>query len=450
MKITILGGGESGVGAALLAQKLRYEVWLSDAGSLHKRYKEILEQHKIAFEEGGHHLQQILQSDIIVKSPGIGEQTAIVQALRASEKNIISELEFAYRYCKCPIIAITGSNGKSTTTTLVYEMLKNAAKKVGIAGNIGNSFAQWVAEQQGDEAFVVLEVSSFQLDDVVDFKPHISILLNITPDHLDRYRDFNAYANAKWRIVANADEQDYLILNKDDAKIKQDLPFKKIAANIIDFSAKLQEATANIGSESIDIDLLGKTYSLNLSEIRLQGKHNAQNIAAASMAALLAGTKIDTIKQTLATFSGLPHRLEWVADIDGVQYINDSKATNTDSAWYALEAMQRPIVWIAGGVDKGNNYQALMPLVQQKVKHLICLGKDNAKLAQAFGGKISFSEASSMSEAIAQAYNLAKTGDVVLLSPCCASFDLFNNYMHRGDCFREEVYKIKNQSHENI
>lgn len=438
LKIVILGAAESGIGAAQLAKKLGYDVFISDKGSILPNYTALLDAMQIPYEQGNHNLARITTADIVVKSPGIPEATEVVRAIRAANVPILSEIEFASQHTTAKLIAITGSNGKSTTTMLVYHLLKSAGYRVGLAGNIGMSFAAQVAQEQPFDWYV-LEISSFQLDDIRQFAPHIAVIVNITPDHLDRYQyDFDRYAAAKLRIAQNQTAADYLLFNADDAATATRVQNASIHSKLVPFSV-LKRPTNGMGLTESAIVLfeLGQPKAqIPLSQLHLLGKHNRYNALAAIGAALKAGVLPEVIAAALPHFESLPHRLQTVAQVGEVLYINDSKATNTDAVWYALDAISAPIVWVAGGVDKGNNYSDLMLLVRAKVKALICLGVDNAKLKQAFDGNIPvIVESQSAADAVAQAHALAEKGDIVLLSPACASFDLFRNYMDRGEQF---------------
>jgi UDP-N-acetylmuramoylalanine--D-glutamate ligase len=445
--IVVLGAAESGVGAALLAQAKGYAVFVSDRGAIQPQYKEKLTQAGIDFEENQHTLDRILQATEVIKSPGIPEKAPVIKALREQQTPIVSEIEFASRYTQARYIAITGTNGKTTTTLLTYHLLKEAGYNVGLAGNIGYSLAEQVIENKFD--YYVLELSSFQLDDSASFRPWIALLLNITPDHLDRY-DYSLanYAEAKLRLVRNQDSDCYFIYNADDETIQRhfkaalrpmrQLPFSLHRRPDYQLGGYYQE------EDKIGFDLLPGSYSttelISTAKSPLIGEHNRQNVLAAVLAARVAGVARAVIEQALGTFQNADHRLQQVATIEGVAYINDSKATNVEAAWYALDGIKRPIVWIAGGTDKGNDYAPIQPLAAQKVKALICLGVDNAKLRAAFATSVPhLEETQSMAEAVRRAAALASPGDVVLLSPCCASFDLFKNYEDRGRQFAAAV-----------
>ena len=432
-KLTVLGGGESGVGAALLAAQIGIPVWLSDAGTMADRYRLELSGAAIPFEEGGHTWATIFDSAEVVKSPGIPDSAPLVRALQERGIPVISEIEFAARYSEAFVIGITGSNGKTTTTNLTHHLLATAGFDVVKAGNVGHSFARVLTER--DPAYAVLELSSFQLDGIDRFRPDIGMLLNISPDHLDRYEyRMENYVASKFRIAMNQRAEDLLLVNADDPYIRARLKEQGVKARLIQLSQPPTEELA------IEVD--GHRFDLEASPLR--GRHNFFNARCAVQTALLLGAAAERIQEGLNTFQNAPHRLEQVAEVDGVLFINDSKATNVDSVFYALDAMSRPVVWIAGGQDKGNDYTALLPLVEEKVKALVCLGADNARLREVFGGMVrEICECRTAPEAVAQAAALASAGDVVLLSPACASFDLFRNYEQRGDLFRSAVLEHK-------
>ncbi|QNL21286.1 UDP-N-acetylmuramoyl-L-alanine--D-glutamate ligase [Hyphobacterium sp. CCMP332] len=440
-RITILGAGESGIGSAILAKKLGYNVFVSDKGSISKEYKNELLELELDFEENQHSDFQILESEIIVKSPGIPENVAIVQKAKEKGIEIISEPEFASRHYNGEIIAITGTNGKTTTTLLTYHLLKEAGLNVGLAGNVGISFARQVATEVFD--IYVLEISSFQLDGVVDFKPNIAVLLNITPDHLDRYDGvLQNYINSKFRLIKNLDRASHFIYNFDDDIIKSNY---KEGQQFFNWPISLKEdnkAAFIVNEKKIGFDCHGG-YHLDLRESPLIGKHNVYNTMAAFIAARLCGLNWEVIERGLKSFKNAEHRLEEVAVIDGIKFINDSKATNVDSTFYALEGLSAPIIWIAGGVDKGNDYKVLKPFTE-KVKALLCLGLKNSKLKTAFKSKIDkIEEFDNVNKVVKRAYKMAKNGDTVLLSPACASFDLFKNYIDRGDQFKKAVHELR-------
>ncbi|HBI80388.1 MAG TPA: UDP-N-acetylmuramoyl-L-alanine--D-glutamate ligase [Bacteroidales bacterium] len=439
-RIVVLGGGESGAGAAVLAKKKGFDVFLSDSSEIKPQYKEWLNRYDIRFEEGKHTEELILKAHEVIKSPGIPDKAPIVVKIREKKIPIISEIEFAGRYTNAYTICITGSNGKTTTTSLIYHMMQKAGLNVGLAGNIGNSFAYQVAECNYD--YYVIELSSFQLDGVYNFKPDIAILLNITPDHLDRY-DYKMqnYVESKFRITRNLSEDDCFIFCSDDAVTVEQLKKIVLRAQQLPFSQKIKEnQTAWLETLDMFINYSNSDFSMSINDLSLKGKHNIYNSMAAGIAGHVLNIRKEVIRESLSDFQGVEHRLEDVLTVRGVKYINDSKATNINSAWYALESMTTPVVWIAGGKDKGNDYSELMELVKQKVKVLICLGVDNSKLHTAFEGIVPvIVDAKSAEEAVQHAYKLSVPGDTVLLSPACASFDLFENYEDRGRKFKAAV-----------
>ncbi len=435
------------MGAALLAHAKGLSVFVSDAGAIAPDNKQQLSDLGIAFEEKGHTTETLLLCNEVVKSPGIPDTAAVVRALAAAGKPIISEIEFASRYTNARLIAITGSNGKTTTTLLTYHLLKSAGLAVGLAGNIGYSLARQVIDDPYD--IIVIELSSFQLDGMYDFQADTSVLLNITPDHLDRYNyDLQQYADAKMKIIQNQTANQHFIYNADDKLVADKLTQKAVEATQIPFSLHTHtEEGAGVAGEQLQFKLKGKAISLPQAAVPLLGRHNQYNAMAAVLVALKYGLTEQQILQGLETFTNAPHRLEKVGEVDGVLYINDSKATNVDSVFYALDGMQSPVIWVAGGVNKGNDYKAIEQLVESKVKGLVCLGIDNQHLTETFGTKVeSVVEVQSMAEAIAKARAMATAGDTVLLSPACASFDLFKNYEDRGDQFREEVRRLKKKN----
>lgn len=442
-KIAILGAGESGVGAAILAQKQGFTVWVSDGGKIKPEFRHTLNDLDLPYEEGNHNMEEILSASLVVKSPGIPEKAAVVKAIREKGIELISEIEFGYRYCAGKIIAITGSNGKTTTTMLTHHILKNAGLNVVMAGNVGDSFAASVAEHNAD--YYVLEVSSFQLDDISSFKPHIAILTNITPDHLDRYEyKMENYAASKFAITRYQDENDFFIYNKDDEETMKYMaqhPTKAQKLAITLHNEKTEGAWLD-DTNTIQITLKNQEQ-MNINELALQGKHNTYNSMASGLASKLLGIRKEAIRESLAGFESIEHRLEPVLSVYGIQFINDSKATNVNSTWYALENMQTPTIWIAGGVDKGNDYSQLFSLVENKVKAIICLGTDNSKLHAEFDGRVEMViDAADMDEAVRMAYRMGEKGDSVLLSPACASFDLFENYEDRGRQFKAAVRNL--------
>lgn len=442
-KLVILGAGESGVGSAILAQKQGYAVFVSDFGTIKEKYKTILSEYKIDFEEGKHSENRIFEADVVVKSPGIPDTSPLVKKLHEKKIPVISEIEFAGRYTTAKTICISGSNGKTTTTLLTYHILKNAGLNVGLAGNVGKSFAWQVAEEQYD--VYVIELSSFQLDGMFDFRADVAVLLNITPDHLDRYNyNMQNYVDSKFRIVQNQTQNDYFIYCADDEIIQKEFSEKKIKAACIPFTLKEPaNPGAGISAEKLIINFNQKQFSMSILDLSLQGKHNTYNSMAAGIASMVFQIRNEQLRESLSGFHGVEHRLERFLKVHGIEFINDSKATNVNSTWYALESVPKSIVWIAGGIDKGNDYTMLKPLVKEKVKAIVCLGKDNSKLHAAFAKVLkNVVDASSMEEAVKAAYYLARNGDTVLLSPACASFDLFDNYEDRGNQFKEQVRNL--------
>ena len=441
--MVILGSGESGVGSAILAQAKGYDVFVSDKSLIKEKYKLELVHHSIAFEEGTHTENLILNATEIIKSPGIPDKVELVQKAKAKNIPVISEIEFAGRHTKAKTICITGSNGKTTTTLLTYHILKKAGYNVGLGGNIGKSFAYQVATENFD--YYVLELSSFQLDGMYNFKADVAVLLNITPDHLDRYEyKFENYVASKFRITQNLTKDDAFVYCADDVVMEEFMKHKHIEAELVPFSIKktIEGNGAFLQNNEITLNYNNnpKPLIMTLEQLALAGKHNVYNSMAASMAARIVDIRKDIIRESLEDFVNVEHRLEFVASINGIEFINDSKATNVNSAWYALESMQKPTVWIVGGQDKGNNYEELVDLVKEKVKAIVCLGVDNKKIIKAFKGSVeNIMEAGSAAEAVAMSYKLASKGDAVLLSPACASFDLFQNYEDRGVQFKTAV-----------
>jgi UDP-N-acetylmuramoylalanine--D-glutamate ligase len=440
--IVILGAGESGVGAAILAKKQEWNVFVSDAGKIKADYKTELDNNQIEWEENTHSTDRIFQAELIVKSPGIPETTDLMRALRNKQVKIISEIEFAGYYTRGKSICVTGSNGKTTTTMLTHHILKKAGWDVGLAGNVGKSFAKQVAE--GDHDWYVLELSSFQLDDMFDFKADIGILTNITPDHLDRYENqMQKYVDSKFRILNNQNHEDWFIYNYDDPIIREELSKRKLSMNLAPFSLKEE---IKVGAYAVNNQLIiniKDQLTMSIHELALKGKHNTQNSLAAGIAARLVEIRKSIVRESLEDFENVEHRLEFVAKVNGIEFINDSKATNINSTWYALETMENPVVWVMGGVDKGNDYSELSNLVKDKVKAIICLGIDNQKIIKAFRHLVeTIVEVGSATEAVAYAYRLAKKNETVLLSPACASFDLFENYEDRGNQFKQAVRKL--------
>lgn len=442
-RLVILGGGESGVGAAVLAKKQGYEVFLSDSGVIRPAAKELLGEYGIDYEEGRHSVPMIMQADEVVKSPGIPDTLPLVEDLNKAGIPVISEIEFAGRFTPARKICITGSNGKTTTSSLIYYLLKNAGLNVGLAGNVGQSFAYQVATQNYD--IYVLELSSFQLDGMYDFKADIAILLNITPDHLDRYHyDLKEYVKAKFRITQNMDEDDCFIFCRDDEISMEHLNRIVLKAKMLPISQKVRLSEGAYALEDkMHVTYGEQEFEMFINELALQGKHNVYNSMAAALSAKIMNISNPVIRESLTSFKSIPHRMEQVARVKGTLYINDSKATNVNSVWYALDSLQTPVIWIVGGQDKGNDYSLLEDLVANKVKTIVCLGKDNEKIINAFSGKVSeIMDTHSMEDAVAQSYRVSRPGDTVLLSPACASFDLFRNYEDRGDQFKEAVRKL--------
>jgi len=442
--IVILGAGESGVGAALLAQKQGYNVFVSDKSPIADKYKKILSNNNIEFEEGTHTEEKILQASEIIKSPGIPDKVDIIKKAKAKGISIVSEIEFASRFTNAKFIVITGTNGKTTTTLLTYHILKNAGFNVGLAGNVGESLAKQVA--QNNHTCYVLELSSFQLDGMFSFKADVAILLNITPDHMDRYENnFQNYVDSKFRIIQNMRESDEFIYFIDDQVINNQLHEKQIAPSQLPVSLKgsVEEGAYLDGDQLIFNNILS-TFSIQYSKFPLKGKHNMVNTMAAVLAASTFGVGQEKIEEGLMSFKNAPHRLEFVAEIKGVKFINDSKATNIDSVTYAIDSYEEPLIWIAGGKDKGNDYSTLDHLIKEHVKALVCLGADNTKLINFYKEKLdTVIDTHDVNDAVLQSFNLGKPGDVVLLSPACASFDLFKNYEDRGEKFKAAVLELK-------
>ena len=442
-RIVVLGGGESGAGSAVLAKVKGFDVFLSDNGLIKEEFKQTLQKYAIPFEEGGHTKELILNADEVIKSPGIPDTVAIIQEIRQKNIPVISEIEFAGRYDNAKKICITGSNGKTTTTSLIYFMLKNAGLNVGLAGNIGQSYAYQVATEKYD--YYVLELSSFQLDGMYDFKADIAILMNITPDHLDRY-DFNMqnYINSKFRITRNMNEEDCFVFCADDPITVTELEKIVLKAQMLPFSQEKRVAQgAYADDQMMHVSYKKEEYTMYLRELALEGKHNIYNSMAAAIAAKAINISNEQIRESFTNFKGVEHRMEKVLKIKDVLYINDSKATNVNSSWYALESMKTPVVWIAGGKDKGNDYEPLYELVKDKVHTIICMGVDNKKLHECFKDKVAnIVDALSAKEAVDLAYKYANPGDTVLLSPACASFDLFKSYEDRGRQFKAAVREL--------
>jgi UDP-N-acetylmuramoylalanine--D-glutamate ligase len=443
-KIVVLGAGESGVGAAVLAKVKGFDVFVSDKGKIEKKYKNVLSQFDIEFEEGNHSEKLILQAEEVIKSPGIPDNVPVIKSLVQKGIKIISEIEFAGRYTNAKKICITGSNGKTTTTLLIHHIFKNAGLNAGLAGNVGQSFAMQVATKNYD--YYVLEISSFQLDGMYDFKADIAVILNITPDHLDRYNyDFQNYTDSKFRILQNQTNNDLFIYCMDDKVIIDEISKRKILSKTYPFTIQknISNEGAYLSENNIIINIKSTKFIMTLEELALQGKHNIYDSMAAGISARLFDIRKDTIKKCLSDFQNVEHRLEYVATIHGIEFINDSKATNINSVWYALESMDRPVIWIAGGIDKGNDYNILRGMVRKKVKAIVCLGVENNKIYNAFADDVeTIVETTSASDAVKTAFNLAEKDEIVLLSPACASFDLFNNYEDRGKKFKKAVNEL--------
>ncbi len=442
-KVAILGAGESGVGAAILAQKKGFDVFVSDMGTVKQKYKDVLSNFEIDFEEGKHSESRILESELVVKSPGIPDTAPLIQQLIAKGISVISEIEFAGRYTTAKTVCITGSNGKTTTTLLTYHILKSAGLNVGLAGNVGKSFAWQVAEENFD--VYVIELSSFQLDGMFEFKADVAVLMNITPDHLDRYGyEMQNYVNSKFRILQNQTSEDYFVYCDDDEVIRKEIKERKIPAQQVPFGLGTPASPgAGVQENRIIINLNQNQFSMSILDLSLQGKHNTYNSMAAGIASMVFQIRNEQLRESMADFKGVEHRLEHFLKVHGIEFINDSKATNVNSTWYALESVHKPVVWIVGGVDKGNDYSMLKGLVLDKVKAIVCLGKNNAKIKDAFADCVNdIVETSSMEEAVKAAYYLARNGDSVLLSPACASFDLFENYEDRGNQFKKQVRNL--------
>jgi UDP-N-acetylmuramoylalanine--D-glutamate ligase len=444
MRLVVLGGGESGIGTAILGKKKGYDVFVSDFGKIKQSYKEVLIINGIAWEEETHTEDLILNADVVMKSPGIPEKVPIVKKLVEKGISVISEIEFAAPFTKAMTIGITGSNGKTTTTMLTHHLLKSAGLNVGLGGNIGKSFAWQVADDKYDS--YVLELSSFQLDGIINYKPHIAIITNISPDHLDRYDyKYENYIASKFRITMNQTEEDFLIYDADDEAIAVWLKNNKTKAQLIPFSlTKTFETGAFIKNKKMEVNIINEEeFTMETETMALEGQHNMKNAMAATSVAKLMKIRNKTIRESLSNFQGVEHRLEKVLKIQNVQYINDSKATNVNATFFALDSMNTPTVWIVGGVDKGNDYNELMSLVREKVKAIICLGVDNKKIIDVFGNVVDIMiEVTNMEDAVKMAQRLTEKGDTVLLSPACASFDLFENYEDRGNQFKQAVRNL--------
>lgn len=443
MRLVVLGGGESGVGTAILGKKKGYDVFLSDFGKIKNNYKEVLALNDITWEEEKHTEELILNADVVMKSPGIPDKSPIIKALHKKGVSVISEIEFASEFTEVETIGITGSNGKTTTTMLTHHVLKQGSLNFGLAGNIGKSFAWQIAENKHEG--YVLELSSFQLDGIRTYRPHIAVITNISPDHLDRYEyKYELYVAAKFRITMNQTESDFLVYDADDEIISKWLESNPIKAQKIPFSlTRVVEGGIYVKNDTIISNITNEEFTMPINELSLEGKHNVKNAMAATAVAQLMRIRKETIRESLSNFQGVEHRLEKVLKIQNVQYINDSKATNTNATFFALDSMVTPTVWIVGGVDKGNDYDELMSLVREKVKAIVCLGVDNQKIINAFGNVVDvIVETASMNEAVKIAQKLSEKGDTVLLSPACASFDLFESYEDRGKQFKIAVQNL--------
>jgi UDP-N-acetylmuramoylalanine--D-glutamate ligase len=444
-RLVILGGGESGAGTAILAKQKGFEVFLSDKNKIADKYKVLLQQHNIEFEEEKHSEEKILNADEVMKSPGIPEKIELIKKIRAKGIHVISEIEFAARYSgSAKLIGITGSNGKSTTTTLIHHILVKAGYKAALVGNIGNSFALEVANGGWD--YYVIEISNFQLDDIHEFRPDIALLLNLSEDHLDRYDyQYQKYIDSKFRITMNQTEKDIFIYCADDEVLCKNLEQKKTKAKTIPYSiTKELTEGAYIKDNHLTITINQKqSFSMSIYELALQGKHNQQNSLAAGVAANVVDVRNEVVRESLSDFNALEHRMEFVATVRGIDFVNDSKATNINSTWFALESATKPVIWVAGGLDKGNDYTVLLSLVKEKVKAIVCLGKDNRKIHEAFARHVDMiANTQTAEEAVLMAYQLGGQGDMCLLSPACASFDLFENYMDRGTQFKAAVKSL--------
>lgn len=443
MRLVVLGGGESGVGTAILGKKKGYDVFLSDFGKIKNNYKEVLALNGLEWEEEQHTEEKILNADVVMKSPGIPDKSPMVKKIKDAGIPVISEIEFAARFTNLDTIGITGSNGKTTTTLLTHHLLRQGGLTMGLAGNIGKSFAWQVAENKSEG--YVLELSSFQLDGIEKYRPHIAVITNISPDHLDRYEyNYDLYIGAKFRITMNQTENDFFVYDADDPVITKWLAGHTIKAKAVPFSLSGNTKEGiYVEGNTIVSNITNEEFTMPINELSLEGKHNVKNAMAATAVAQLMRIRKDTIRESLSNFQGVEHRLEKVLKIQNVQYVNDSKATNTNATFFALDSMTTPTVWIVGGVDKGNDYDELMPLVREKVKAIVCLGLDNQKILNAFGNVVDvIVETAGMTEAVKAAQRLAERGDTVLLSPACASFDLFENYEDRGKQFKAAVQNL--------
>jgi len=441
-RLVILGGGESGVGASYLASKKGWDVFLSDRGNLKEKYATHLKEWEIDFEEGQHTEEKILNADLVIKSPGIPETASLVQSIRKKGIPVVSEIEFGLKYTNAKTIGITGTNGKTTTTLLTHHMLSKAGLNVGLAGNVGKSLAWQVADKDFD--YLVIELSSFQLDGMFDSRINLAVLLNITPDHLDRYDGMDEYIDSKMRITRNQTADDAFIYCADDANIQAAIKDKKMAAKQLPFSLEATVAEgAYTDQNNLNINLNNSNFTMSIHKLALQGRHNTYNSMAGGIVGRLVELRKDIVRDSLSDFNAVEHRLESIGKVHGIEFINDSKATNINSTWYALECMNAPVVWIVGGVDKGNDYSIVADLVKDKVKAIICLGTDNDKIHKAFEGIVeTIVDANTAEEAVKTGYYLSKKGDAVLLSPACASFDLFENYEDRGRKFKTAVRSL--------
>ncbi len=442
-RVVILGAAESGVGAAILARKQGFDVFVSDKGSIKEKYRNELIERGFDFEEGNHSEGKIVNADLVIKSPGIPDKAPLIKLLKAQGIPVISEIEFAGRYTKAKKICITGSNGKTTTTLLTYHIFQKAGLNVGLAGNVGQSMAWQVAEKEFD--YYIIELSSFQLDGMYEFKADVAVLLNITPDHLDRYEyKMQNYIDSKFRIAQNQTANDYFVWCSDDPVLKHEMSVRKLGGHCIPFTLGTPPAEgAGIIDNNLIINWEQNIFTMSILDIALQGNHNTYNSMAAGISGKTANIRNENIRESLSDFTGVEHRLERFLKVHGIEFINDSKATNINSAWYALESMAQPTVWIVGGIDKGNDYSELYDLVKAKVKAIVCLGVDNSKIKEAFKNVgVEIVETQSMADAVRSAYFLAKSGDAVLLSPACASFDLFENYEDRGRQFKQVVREL--------
>ena len=442
-KFISLGAGESGVGAAILAQKVGYDVFVSDFGSVKPEYRQLMQEHGIEFEEGQHSEERILGANLVMKSPGIPDKAPLIKKLHLEGIPVVSEIGFAGRYSKAKRICITGSNGKTTTTLMLHHILTQAGVKAGLAGNVGQSFARQVAESDHD--LYVLEISSFQLDGMFDFKADIAILMNITPDHLDRYEyDFQKYIESKFRLIQNMTPNDHFIYCGDDPVIREQIAHRQILPRRLPFGFdSVYNPGAWVEGDQLHIVINNNPFNMSIFDLSMQGRHNAYNSMASGIASRVLDIRKETIRESLSDFQGVEHRLEPVIKVHGIEFVNDSKATNVNSSWYALETMKTMVVWIAGGVDKGNDYTMLYPLIREKVKAIVCLGKDNSRIHESFYNLVdTIVDTDNMDEAVKTAYYLAEQGDTVLLSPACASFDLFENYEDRGRQFKSSVRNL--------